>query len=1443
MSAAASGPVISSLSPSLQATNVAVNAKLILAFDENVRKGTGSATIQIRRQLDNQLFESYVVETDGKVSVGTGTNRNIVTITPNSSFALNTSYYVTIDAGAFVNDNNNSFAGLTSATGWVFTTVPAIDTTAPALSANPNALSPANGSTGAGVGTSLTMVFNEPVYAASGNITISNISQPADAQSISVNSVGVTGSGSPSGTIVVTLPGALQGSSTYEVNVPSGAFQDAAGNNFAGIGSTVWRFSTSAPPLGAAVFEPSDNAFAVSVNSNFYLTFPGAVKANSGYIRINKISDNSTVQPISVNSPSVTVGPSGNSVIINPPSDLAPNTGFYILIDAGAFVDAVNSNKQYQGISDATTWNFFTDPGNDTTPPTLLDERKPLGTQSATTVNLEMNFSEPVYPGTGSITIRNATSGSVFTSIPVTSSKVSGGGTSKIVVSDSSKSYTNNQSYYVEIGGQAFSDAKGNNFAGLSGASAWRFTVTSDSTKPAIVTQTPSNAAVDIATLGADFEAIFNEPIMLATDNPAAIVVKRVSGGSNSAVATSFLIDPDNNRRLLISVKGELAAYANYYVEIAQGAITDLAGNAFDGILNQYQWTFRTALNSGGAPVVTKAELLSNTQIKLTFNKNLNEGVSSTPYPANFYVLAGGVVRIVTGIQIKGQTVTLTLQTSVSSGQAIKVSYTPGASPLKDLSGTLVADFSNLDVTNAPDAISPWLLTGSVSGNTIVLTFSEELAAIPSNAYLQFTLNVDGTTRTIAQLSGSGTTAYLTFSGSPVATGQMVRLSYTGSSYPLRDLANNTLTSFSSFSIQNGLDALAPVLQSVTAQGSLVTLTYSETLKQTQVPSASAYYVTVNGTIRQVSYVAVSGSQVILTLSSAVAQSDVVLVSYQSGSTGVADLSGNAAPTFSAMRANGSGSTTTLTLNGIVAKGKEVTITFAESLDTAYLPNTSQFGIKVNNVSRPVATATFKGTSLVLTLYTPVSIGDAVKASYSNTGVAIRSASGAQAASFTDSNVANQTTWDDASDSDYKSATGGGLEIKVAVATTSSVVSPAGAAVNQFALSSEKVTAAFSAIRKIAGTVPRVVFTVPDTEKAAVVALPLGAMEATKKATSNASIAIVYKSVTFEISLGALNYAQLGQMMNSASAVGQLIVSIDTSAGSLARTLNTQLSGARAQTLVNPVSIQLAVTSYGQTKAVESINSALTTKINVNATLIGKQTAAVWLDPESNSVSYVPTQVTNTSGQSVITFKSRSANGVYAVVQGSAAYTDLNKHWARNDVLLLANKFIVEGRTLSAFAPSGAITRGEFAMFIAKGLGLPGDRMAAGKFKDVNTATALAAYIGAASKAGIVTGLTDGSFKPNSPITREEMAAMMVRAASAAGVSIVPKQTTAELLKKFTDKGKIASWTQGNVAKGVEAGIIGGMTANTFGPKNKATRAEAAVMIKRLLGYVEYLDA
>ncbi|CAH1193073.1 hypothetical protein PAECIP111893_00380 [Paenibacillus plantiphilus] len=1429
VSAATSGPAILAKSPSSGAGNVAPNSPLIITFDENVSKGTGSAAITIRR-FDNELFESYVVASDSRVSIN-ATSRNLVTITPSKPFAVNERYYVVIDAGAFKNESNNAnFNGLTSPADWNFRTVETLDTTAPVITG----LNPGNGGT-AVMGAPHTIQFDEPVYAASGTITVTNINQPSDSQIISTVSTNV--SGNSTSTISFTLNNALKPSSTYEVLISNGAFQDLSGNKFAGVSSSQWRFATSAPPLGAVSLQPADDAYNVSISSNFVLTFPVHVAVHTGNIRINNISDNSTVQTINVNSSYVTV--SGGVVTINPPSDLAGKRGYYILIDPGAFKDASNGALLFEGISAANVWNFETDHGDDNTPPTLVGERKPGNIQTSPTLDMELNFSEPVYVGSGNIVIKSSND-AIVASIPVTSTKLTGGGTTKIAVKDTSVAFVNNSKYYIQIDGQAFQDARGNKFAGITGKSDWEFTVTQDTEKPAVISLSPLNNSKDAATSGLVLEALFNEQIQLGTaPTVPSVTIKRASGTDNSPITTKLAIDPQNTRKLVITPDSALAAYTDYYVEITEGTVTDIAGNKFDGILNRAQWTFKTVNSTSGAPVLSKSEILGNSKIVLTFNEGLD--ANSVPVPANFYVTVNGAGRSVASVQVSGQTVTLTLQGTVSAGQVVKLSYSPGAKPIQDTTGTAAASILNRDITNSPDNTLPRQLSGIVSGNTIILTMSEEIEQVTSNANSQFSVYLGGSYRSVTNLSSSSSTLFITFNGNAVATNETVSLSYSAGSYPVKDPAGNKLASFSSFQIQNGQDTIAPVLQSMTVLSNQITLVYNESINPALLPPTSAFSVTVNGVARGVSSVSISGTHVILNLASAVSSSDYVIVSYSIKSPAFSDFGGNPAPAFTNMTAGGGSGGSYITFSGAIAKAGTITISFSEGLNSSYVPSSSQFSVKVNNVTRPISSISINGSSVILNLYTPVAIGDTVKISYSAAGVTLRGTGGVQVNSFTDINAANQTSWTDNAGGDFEAATGGGLSIKKSAATTTSAISPAGRSTTQYELSAEKITSAYSAIRSASGMQPRVVFTVPDSENAGMVALPLKALEDAKNAYPTASVAVIYKDTTYELPLSALDYRQLGQMMNAAAPVGQLIVSIDTNAIGMSSQLTAELNASNAQMQISPVSFELFVKSSGVTKSVDNLNGYVTRSIMTGSNLEARQIAVVWLDSQTGKLSYVPTKVTQESGKSLVTFK-RKGNSVYAVVKGGVKYTDIAKHWGRNDILLMGNKYVVEGRTLTTFEPDKPVTRGEFAMFIAKGLGLSGDKQAAGKFKDVNTSTAMAAYIGAASNAGIVQGMTDGTFKPNSPVTREQMASMMVRAANAAGNQMKLSKSQSEVLKRFTDNKKIGTWAQGDVAKAVEAGIINGMAANSFGGKSNATRAQAAVMTKRLLVYLGFMD-
>ncbi|MDQ5954173.1 MAG: large repetitive protein [Patescibacteria group bacterium] len=118
-------PLVSTLSPTDGAIDVAVASNLVITFDEAVNVGTGNITIY--KSSDDSIIEA--IDVTGGLVTGTGTTT--ITVNPTSNLAEGTDYYIQIDATAFDDTSGNSFAGILDETTWNFTT---IDATGPVIS-------------------------------------------------------------------------------------------------------------------------------------------------------------------------------------------------------------------------------------------------------------------------------------------------------------------------------------------------------------------------------------------------------------------------------------------------------------------------------------------------------------------------------------------------------------------------------------------------------------------------------------------------------------------------------------------------------------------------------------------------------------------------------------------------------------------------------------------------------------------------------------------------------------------------------------------------------------------------------------------------------------------------------------------------------------------------------------------------------------------------------------------------------------------------------------------------------------------------------------------------------------------------------------------------------------------------------------------------------------
>jgi hypothetical protein len=180
-------------------------------------------------------------------------------------------------------------------------------------------------------------------------------------------------------------------------------------------------------------------------------------------------------------------------------------------------------------------------------------------------------------------------------------------------------------------------------------------------------------------------------------------------------------------------------------------------------------------------------------------------------------------------------------------------------------------------------------------------------------------------------------------------------------------------------------------------------------------------------------------------------------------------------------------------------------------------------------------------------------------------------------------------------------------------------------------------------------------------------------------------------------------------------------------------------------------------------------------------------------------------------------------------VTTSISFGDLDDHWAKAEVEQLVEKGIIKGKDAEKFAPDLSITRAEFATIIARALGLKQTKYNH-SFRDVDANSWYADDLQTVSDSKLIAG-NDGAFRPNDNITREEMAKIIVEAYKIMTEKELPQGNSIQ----FEDQDNMGVWAVEYINLATELGLINGIDNTHFDPKAVATRAQAAVIIKRLL--------
>ena len=198
----------------------------------------------------------------------------------------------------------------------------------------------------------------------------------------------------------------------------------------------------------------------------------------------------------------------------------------------------------------------------------------------------------------------------------------------------------------------------------------------------------------------------------------------------------------------------------------------------------------------------------------------------------------------------------------------------------------------------------------------------------------------------------------------------------------------------------------------------------------------------------------------------------------------------------------------------------------------------------------------------------------------------------------------------------------------------------------------------------------------------------------------------------------------------------------------------------------------------------------------------------------------------SSGGSVAASFPAVSGTASVGTNESTSVFNDLDEvPWAKDAILVLHARGIIDGYGGGMFAPQKSITREEFVKLVVAAY----YKDAASEpltFADVPEDAWYYESVAVAFGKGIIGGIDETAFGTGLNITRQDMAVILYRIAQE---SITVKNED----DKFDDDGMIADYARTAVYALRDAGVINGVTDTEFAPQKDATRAETAVMLYR----------
>ncbi|QHE53704.1 S-layer homology domain-containing protein [Pontibacillus sp. HMF3514] len=369
-----------------------------------------------------------------------------------------------------------------------------------------------------------------------------------------------------------------------------------------------------------------------------------------------------------------------------------------------------------------------------------------------------------------------------------------------------------------------------------------------------------------------------------------------------------------------------------------------------------------------------------------------------------------------------------------------------------------------------------------------------------------------------------------------------------------------------------------------------------------------------------------------------------------------------------------------------------------------------------------------------------------------------------------------------------------------------------------------------------------------SAEDVAEVAIPSGALNAVKGKNADAIVEVATEGASYKLPVNEVNTDELAKEFSDQlkEVLGEDAEELTSDDVEISIQVNEvaveEVAENVTQNNLKPVSKVIEFKVEARTKDGSQKKEIKRFKKYVEREIEGEQefdmthSTAVRLN-EDGTFTAVPTLFDGTTA----TVKSMT-NSKYTIVENNKTFSDIEDTWNKETIEKLASKYIIQGKLDGTYAPKDYIKRSEFTTLISRALGLVDEDVDfEGMFPDVKEGKWYANHVEAAVDAGIIQGREDGTFDPDSYVTRNETAAMIRRAMDFVTYDKSELNQDKEVTK-YEDYDQIAKWARDNVEVLLQAEIMSGRGNGNFDPYGDINRAEMAKVLDEFLSFVKMIN-